>query len=42
MVQKWLNENKLTVNEQLGDVVSNFDSKLAAEVYKKCGSPKEM
>ena len=42
MVRKWLTENKLTVNEQLGDAIANFDPKLAREVYKICGSPKEI
>lgn len=42
MVQKWLQEDKLELSEQLGDVVSNYDNELALEIYKKIGSKKVM
>lgn len=42
MIRKWLSEDKLTVNEGLGDLVSSFDKKLAEEIYGKCGSKKAM
>lgn len=39
-VEKWLNENKITCTEQLGDLVMPKDKLLAARIYEKCGSAK--
>ena len=40
MVKKWLGEDKLTVSEGLGDIVANYDEKLAEDIYTRCGSKK--
>ena len=42
MVKKWLSEGKLTVDEQLGDAIANYDQKIAIDVYTQCKSPKAM
>jgi clathrin heavy chain len=42
MVEKWLGENKLTLSESLGDIVSTYDEKLALKIYQGCNSKKVM
>ena len=40
MVKKWLEENKLTVSEDLGDLVKNYDLETAEKIYTMVGSKK--
>ena len=42
MLQKWYNESKLTLSEQLGDLVSNYDKDLAIKIYNDVGSSKTL
>lgn len=40
LVSKWLDEEKLELSEQLGDIIRNFDKKLAERVYTQINSNK--
>lgn len=40
MITKWVDENKLTLNEEIGDMVRPVDVNLAERIYTQIGSPK--
>ena len=40
LVSKWLDEEKLELSENLGDIVRNFDKKLAERIYTQVNSNK--
>ena len=40
MVTKWVDENKLTLSEELGDQLVVYDPKTAEKIYQAIGSPK--
>ena len=42
MIRKWISNDKLTINEPVGDTVAFFDKKLAEDIYTMCGSRKAM
>jgi hypothetical protein len=39
MVEDWINKNKLTMSDQLGDAIRQFNPQLALKVFQSSGSP---
>lgn len=40
MVAKWVDENKLSLTEELGDQMASYDQKTAEKIYQAVNSPK--
>lgn len=40
MISKWVDENKLSLTEEIGDIVKPLDTSLAEKIYIAVGSPK--
>ena len=39
LVEQWLSQNKLTMSDQLGDLIRQFNPQMALKVYQTAGAP---